>query len=251
MVLVVPFAPGAAGAHTADRAKVVLLVHGYNPLSVSTDCGGEFDPMIRQLRAEGFTEAMVKVGFYSRNRNCDVSLHPYGFYSDRASWKAIAMAFSHYVHRNYTARGITVDIVGYSMGGLIARGAISGAQRGELGFSPPIDVEDAVTLGTPHQGAAWYSRFCLWGQCASLKPGAPDLWWLNRETRPEGLRGTDWTMIASNADWVVPTASATAMTTAHTARVVYTSIPHTGAGNYLRNTTVITRIGVGLSERSR
>ncbi|MCU1499386.1 MAG: hypothetical protein JWM47_3339 [Acidimicrobiales bacterium] len=243
--------PTTAGAHTADRSKIVLFVHGYNPISTSTDCGGEFDRMIGQLRAEGFSGRMVKVGFYSGDRDCDVNLHSYGSYRDRSSWKAVAGAFSNYVHATYTSRGIAVDVVGYSMGGLIARGAVHGAEVGERGFSAPIDVEDVVTLGTPHTGAAWYSRLCLWGQCSQLKPGASDLRWLNRDGNPQGRNGTDWTNIASYGDWVTPAASAASMDIASSARVVYSSIPHIGSRNYMGSATATSRTGVGLAERLR
>ncbi len=246
-VLAGPATPAAA--HTANRTKVVLFVHGYNPTSNSTDCGGEFNRMIGQLRNEGFTGPMVRVGFYSGDVNCDVNLRSYGSFSNSSSWKAISKAFSTYVYNTYTSKGIAVDVVGYSMGGLIARGGVYGSQRGESGFAPPIDVEDVVTLGTPHQGAAWYSNLCLWGQCTSLKPGATDINWVNQNGNPQGRYGTDWTNIASNGDWVTPAASGSSMAIASTAKVIYSNIPHTGSGNYMGNTTSTTRTGLGLANR--
>lgn len=86
-----------ADAHTVNRSKVVLFIHGYNPTSNSTDCGATFDRMIGQLRAEGFTGSMVKVGFYSGDVNCDVNLRSYGSFTDSSSWKAVSKAFSTYV----------------------------------------------------------------------------------------------------------------------------------------------------------
>jgi pimeloyl-ACP methyl ester carboxylesterase len=132
---------GAAGvspaaARTDDRSKPVLLVHGYNATSSSTSCGANFDTMIAQLRSQGFTGPMVRVGFYSGDYNCDVNLRSYGSFSDSSSWKQIAKALSHYVSREYTSRGVAVDIVGYSMGGLIGRGAVWGSQKAESGFAP-------------------------------------------------------------------------------------------------------------------
>lgn len=249
--LLVSTAPGAAEAHTANRSKVVLFVHGYNPTSNSTDCGGDFDRMIGQLRSEGFTGTMVKVGFYSGDVNCNVNLRSYGSFGNSSSWKEIAKAFSTYVYATYTSRGVAVDVVGYSMGGLIARGGVYGAQKGESGFSAPIDVEDVVTLGTPHQGAAWYSNACFFGQCATLKPGAADIAWVNQNGNPQGRNGTDWTNLASNGDWVTPAASGSSMAIAGTAKVVYADVPHTGSSNYMGNRTVTTRAGLGLAERLR
>ena len=121
--------------------------------------------MISQLRAEGFTGSMVRVGFYSGDVNCDVNLRLYGLFSDSSSWKAISKAFSTYVYHAFTSRGIAVDVVGYSMGGLISRGAVYGAQKGESGFAAPIDVEDSVTLG-PRTREPPGTRTCACGVSA-------------------------------------------------------------------------------------
>lgn len=232
---------GPAAARTDDKSKAVLFVHGYNPTSNSTDCGGDFDQMIGQMRAEGFTGPLVKVGYYSGDVNCDVNLRSYGSFGDSSSWKLIAKAFSTYIYNRYTSQGVTVDVVGYSMGGLIGRGAMWGTQKAESGFAPPIDVEDVVTLGTPHNGAAWYSNLCLWGQCTSLKPGATDLNWLNQNGNPQGRNGTEFTTIASNGDWVTPTASGLYMTIPASNKVTYCCTPHTGSTNYMHTAAVVTR----------
>ena len=205
--------------------------------------------MISQMRSEGFTGSMVKVGWYSNDSNCNVNLHSWGSYGDRDSWKNVAKAFSSYVYYNYTQYGIAVDVVGYSMGGLITRGAIYGSSRGDSGFSSPINVEDVVTLGTPHQGAAWYSNLCFWGQCASMKPGSSDLNWLNGNGNPQGRYGTEWTNIGSYQDDVVPYASATSMGIPSGQKVVYSNISHTGAfhPNYMHASNVVSRAGNGLA----
>ncbi|MBI2709790.1 MAG: hypothetical protein HYX34_08850 [Actinobacteria bacterium] len=238
-----------AGARTDNRSKTILFVHGYNPTSTSTDCGGDFDQMISWLRGQGFTGSMVKVGYYSGDTNCNVNLHSYGSYGDRDSWKNIAKAMSNYVYRNYTSRGISVDVVGYSMGALISRGAVWGSQKGESGFSPPIDVEDAVTLGGPHNGAAWYSNVCLWGQCSQLKPGATDINWLNQNGNPQGRAGTDWTTVGSYNDAVVPWQSATYMSIPASNKAVFSNVSHTGFiyPNYMHSSSVVTRAGNALT----
>jgi hypothetical protein len=240
-------AAAPAEARTNDRAKPVLFVHGYNPTSNSTDCGGDFDAMISQLRAQGFTGPMIKVGYYSGDVNCTVNLRSYGSFGNSDSWKAIAKAFSNYVYTQFTSKGIAVDVVGYSMGGLIARGGVYGAQKGESGFAAPIDVEDVVTLGTPHKGAAWYSNLCLWGQCTSLKPGAADLNWLNQNGNPQGRYGTEFTTIASDGDWVTPTASGLYMSLPASNKVTYADVPHTGSSNYMHTSAVVTRSGNALA----
>ena len=236
-----------AEARTDNKTKAILFVHGYNPTSNSTDCGGDFDTMISQLRSAGFTGTMVKVGYYSGDVNCNVNLRSWGSFGDSSSWKEIAKAFSKYIYATYTAQGIDVDVVGYSMGGLISRGAIWGAQKAEAGFSAPIGVEDVVTLGTPHNGAAWYSNLCLWGQCTGLKPGASELNWLNQNGNPQGKTGTEFTTIGSTGDAVVPSASAIYMSIPTTNKVTYSGVPHTGSTNYMHNATVVTRAGNALA----
>ncbi len=234
-----------AEARTDNRSKPVLFIHGYSA-SNGTDCGGDFDVMISRLRSQGFTGPMVKVGYYTGDTNCNMNLRSWGSISNSSSWKEYAKAFSKYVHATYTSKGIAVDVVGYSMGGLIGRGAVYGASNGQSGFSAPIDVEDLVTLGSPHNGAAWYSNFCLWGQCATLKPGATDIKWLNQNGNPQGRYGTDTTVIGSNGDWVVSASSATYMTVPSARKVVYANVPHTGSSNYMKDTTVINRAASAL-----
>lgn len=224
-----------------DTSKAVLLVHGYNLTSTSTDCQSEFGDMINKLRAAGFTGPIVKIGYYSGDTNCDVNLHSWGSFGDRDSWKPMAAALSNYVYSTYTSKGNTVDMVGYSMGGNIVRGAVWGAEDGDSGFSKPIDAEDVLTLGGVHNGAAWYSYLCLWGQCSSLKPGATDIKWLNENGDPQGIHGTDFTVVGSNGDAVVPADSATHMDVPASNKVIYASVPHTGSNNYLHDPAVLTR----------
>jgi triacylglycerol esterase/lipase EstA (alpha/beta hydrolase family) len=246
--LVVGGLTGCEPPRTTDKTKAILFVHGYNPTSTSVSCSGTFDGMIAKLRAQGFTGPMVKVGFYSGDTGCDVNLHSFASYDDRDSWKPIAKAFSALVQRNYTSKGISVDAVGYSMGALVIRGAVHGAQMGESGFGAPIDVQDVVSLGGPHDGAAWYSNLCFWGQCGSMRPGNGDLDWLNRNGNPQGSKGTDFTVIGSQGDAVVPDESATHMALPASNKVVYADVPHTGSSNYMGDPVVVSRAGAALAD---
>lgn len=240
---------GTTGCRPVDRTKPILLVHGWSATGGSS-CSSTFDPMISRLQAQGFTGPFVKVGFYTGDVGCDMTLRDWGAFENGSSWKEIAKAFSHYVATTYTAQGISVDAVGYSMGGNIVRGAVYGSSTGQGGFSAPILVEDVVTLGATHDGAAWFSSFCLWGQCATLKPGAADIVWLNEDMDPQGAgaKGTEWTVIGSDADAVTPTASATHMDVPPERKVVYTDVPHTGADNYMGRDDVVARSGKALAE---
>ena len=231
---------------TGNRSFPVILIHGWG-LGASTDCGSTFDRMIGQMKAEGFTGPFVRVGFYSGDTNCDVSLRNWGPVQDGSHFSVLSQAMSKYVYSTFTAKGKTIDFVGYSMGGNVVRGAVQGAQAGQAGFSPPLKVHDGVLFGAPMNGAAWYSNFCLWGMCSSLKPGSDDVKWLNTNGNPQGVGGTEWTAFGSTADAVTPYASALDIAVPANRKVLYTDVPHTGSGNYMGRTDVVTRADQALA----
>ena len=247
LVVVAGAATACEPARTENRTKPVLLVHGWSA-SGGTDCGSTFDPMIAQMKKEGFTGPFVKVGYYTGDTNCDMSLRDWGSFDNGSSWKDVAKAFSKYVSATYTQKNKVVDVVGYSMGGDIVRGAVYGSSIAESGFSAAIKVEDAVTFGAPFNGAAWYSSFCLWGQCSTMKPGATDIKWLNQNGNPQGAGGTEWTVFGSDADAVTPVDSALDMSVPDGRKVRYPDVPHTGSDNYMGRAYVVTRADDALAK---
>ena len=229
-------------APAKDRA--IIFVHGWSALGAGNDCNGNFGSLETSLRNSGFTGAMVTIGYYDSDRNCDVNLRNWGSVDNSTSWKELSKVFSKYVYETYTKKGIAVDVVGHSMGGLIARGAVKGSQGKESGFSAPLKVEDAVTLAAPHEGAAWYSSGCLWGQCSQLKPGAGDINWLKQNGNPQGVDGTDWTVFGSTNDDVVPDSSALAMFIPDARKIRYTNLEHS---DYMGNATCQARVATALA----
>lgn len=227
------------------KDRPVLMVHGWSAFGAGVDCSSSFSTLTSGLRAHGFTGSMVTVGYYDSDTNCSANLRDTANISNSTAWKTLSQAFSWYVYDTYTAQGIPVDLVGHSMGGLITRGAVYGAETGQSGFSPPLLVEDSVTLGAPHTGAAWFSYGCFWGQCSQLKPGAGDIAWVNQNGNPQGVEGTDWTVIGSTDDDTVPDESALHMTVPAARQVRYTTLEH---GDYQRDATSITRIAKALAE---
>jgi hypothetical protein len=230
-----------------NKSHPVLLIHGWG-LGADTDCGSTFNRMISQMKSEGFTGPFIRVGFYSGDTNCDVSLRDFGPVEDGSHFSVLSQAFSKLVYANYTSKGKTVDVVGYSMGGNVVRGAVQGSAAGEPGFSPPIKIQDGVLFGAPMNGAAWYSSFCLWGMCSSMKPGADDIKWLQRVGNPQGVGGTEWTAFGSDADAVTPVDSALAIDVPGNRKVRLTDVPHTGDTNYMGRTDVVTRADKALAE---
>ena len=231
----------------ARKDRVVIFLHGWSAFGNGVNCAGSFGNLESSLRSAGFTGDMVTIAYYDSDTNCDVDLRDWGSISNSTVWKDLAKVFSDYVYETYTRRGISVDVVGHSMGGLIVRGAVLGSSRGESGFSPPLKIEDAVTLAAPHDGAAWYSTGCLWGQCSQLKPGASDLDWLNTDGNPGGAQGTEWTAFGSNSDDVVPADSALFMSLPAEREIRYSSLEHS---DYQQNATSQARIAKALAEQN-
>lgn len=246
-----------AAAFAPGHSRPVLFVHGVDVLfTKGTNCGADFDQMIGQMRSDGFVGGpLIKVGYYHSDTNCDLNLHSYAYYSDEDSWKEMAKAFSWYVYGEFTRHGIAVDVVGYSMGGLIARGAIWGSQKREAGFAPPLWVNGAVTMGTPHEGqSAYTSSLCPTHQCRTMIAGSPDLNWLNQNRHPSGENpetgGTLWTLIGSDSDGYVPWRSAISMNTAVDRKTVFAGVHHLGGNNYMHNWAVIDLVSNSLGVRS-
>ena len=230
------------------RDRPILLVHGWS-ITGGVNCQGTFGPLISQLRSEGFTGPIIKVGFYTGDTNCDVNLRDYGNFENGSSWREISKALSHYIHEVNLEHRLPVDLVGFSMGGNIIRGSVHGAARGDAGFETVIAVEDAVSIAGPLNGAAWYSNACLWGQCKTMQPGHADITWLNSTGDAHSIGGTEWTLYGSQGDWVVPWQSAIHMVDLPPERrVVYADIPHTGGDNFMNDPEVLGDVAEALAQ---
>ncbi|HLX86915.1 MAG TPA: ricin-type beta-trefoil lectin domain protein [Acidimicrobiales bacterium] len=223
-------APPAGATPAASKGTTVLFIHGFSA-SANTDCNGTFGNMISQMKSDGFTGSQITVGYYSGDTNCNVNLHNYGSYGDGDPFTNIGQALSWYIYDTFTSNGISVNAVGYSMGGIILRAAVYGASTGAAGYSPPINVGRAATLGGPHNGAAWYATACVligWTQCAAMVGGSSQLNWLNQNGNPQGSAGTNWITFGSTDDDVVPSDSATHMSLPAAQKIVFDNVSHTG-----------------------
>lgn len=246
LLVAVVVAFGTTGCQRPDaRDRVVVFVHGWSAFGAGSDCKSSFGSLESSLRSEGFTGPMVTVGYYDNDENCDVNLRSWGNVSNGTSWKTISQAFSAYIYETYTQHGVTVDVVGHSMGGLIIRGAVYGSSTGQAGFAPPLLVEDAVTLAAPHNGAAFYTHACLWGQCSGLKPGSSELNWVNADKNPQGKKGTEWTTFGSTNDLVVPSASARSLDLPAEREITSTSVGHS---DYQSDQTIQVQVAAALAK---
>jgi pimeloyl-ACP methyl ester carboxylesterase len=188
-------APPAVAADTQT-----LLVHGYGDAEAGKDCNGStWKNALAGFQLE--RSSMTTIGYYPGDRGrCDVMIGD-GEASNARPIQDIARDLAQYIH----GQGRPVDIVAHSMGGLIARVALLGSAQGWEGFPPKLDVDDVVTLGTPHQGVARPSAHDdrQWQQ---MDPGSGFIERLHEKGSGLGddwADGTDWSLVGSHGDATV------------------------------------------------
>jgi uncharacterized protein (TIGR03437 family) len=96
-----------------------------------------------------------------------------------------------------------IDLVGHSMGGLIARSYLAGLQS-DGSLAPPANprVRKLLLIAAPNFGSFIAAEFgaLLGGQVTEMEPGSPFLWNLNRWNQfTDDLRGVDSLAIVGNA----------------------------------------------------
>jgi triacylglycerol esterase/lipase EstA (alpha/beta hydrolase family) len=227
--------PAVAGSANADRP--VLFVHGYEAWGcASTNATETFEPTIDFLRQRGWHQDMVTVGYYSCDVAMNDTLEAYGRKdlaptADRdADLRSLAYHLAWMIWSRYSSRGVGVDLVAHSMGGLIVRWMLYRMQAHEADFPPRLYVRAVVSIAAPHAGAP-FAAFCPSIQCQEMTAGSSFLDELSRNAvAPQGTGGTVWNLVGSSADQVVPADSSTSMGAAHT--VVY-SLPAYGHDDYL------------------
>jgi pimeloyl-ACP methyl ester carboxylesterase len=200
-------APSARAAEAAPDASQILLVHGYGDHEQGKDCNGDTwkDALAYYQDAGGRArESMTTVGYYTADRNCDVKVGDAQATNDRPI-QDIAKDLATYIDDAYTSKGRAVNIIGHSMGGLIARVALLGSAQGWDGFPSKLDVNNVVTLSTPHRGVASPSanRDRQWKQ---MNAGSGFIERLHEQGSGLGdawAKGTDWSLVGSEEDTTV------------------------------------------------
>lgn len=247
--LVMALAWGAVGvsqvsARTDSRDKITVFLHGYN----GRNCTSDWRELLLDMRAAGFSGPFYVVRYLSSDSACDMSGIPNAYNVSLFEFGSHASVYGHAgtTHDNNTdIRHLSwhlsswmrdfipddppVDVVAHSMGGLIAR--VSLAKEG-AGDWPALRVEDAVTLGTPHGGVR-FSGFIGTVQGAQMEPGSFLMNWLaTKAQNPQGVDGTEWSVLGSAGDVVVPQGTATQMGAAE--RVRFGLLPSPiGHGGYM------------------
>ena len=236
--------PVTADARTDSRSKPVVYVHGYNPFGDGTDCN-MWSNMDNTLRSWGLTGTKVTARYYKGDANCSQALETFGAngkhydpggpFDRYTRIEHLGYRLAWMIYSQYSSKGITVDVVSHSMGGLITRYAVAQVARGHADFPPYLYVEDSVTLGTPHSGTGWAS-LCWTTQCEQMRPGSSLINWLaSYAPNPQGSGGTDWTAIGSYDDEIVSEGSAIAMSAAH--KIQYLGSADVAHSDYYQDTT--------------
>ena len=197
----------AAPASAADTE--ILMVHGHGSSEQGKDCnGGTWRDALRYYQDAGGRErsSMTTIGYYPGDKGrCDVMIGD-GKASNERPIQDIARDLAIYIDDAYTSKGRPVNVIAHSMGGLVTRVALLGSAQGWDGFpSRRLNVDNVVTLSTPHQGVANPSadNDRQWEQMA------PDSGFLKRlHENGSGLgdgwaNGTDWTLVGSKEDGTV------------------------------------------------
>lgn len=233
---------GGAALLEGDRTKPVVYVHGYDAFgTIGYDCTSYFGDTYTALEGWGHTGTRALVRYYESDTKCSHDAHSHGSHSAHhasghsakghtrdTKIRHLGYHLAWTIYDTFTSKGITVHVVGHSMGGLISRYAVAGVVLGDPDFPPSLLVEDVVTVGTPHDGSG-DAILCSNAQCIDMRPGSEFLTWLETNAPNPGAPDTDWTTIGSESDSTVSADSAVHMAAPH--KVKYRSsenLSHSG-----------------------
>jgi pimeloyl-ACP methyl ester carboxylesterase len=216
-VLALSFTSYLALSTSALTPSPVILVHGYN--NRAGNCQGiNLSTYWSKVKAELTNRAAVPAGdvvpvSYYRCDNQGIDITGYGpgksypftktngmvkpraGHTNNSSISLVAKDLAWFIHNEYTLKGRSVNIVGHSMGGLIAREALRRVEAGDPAFPPTLDVKKVLTMSTPHNG--WGEACKENTQCSEMSDGSAFLAELQTNPAPQGSHGTNWWAMAT------------------------------------------------------
>ena len=205
-LVLAPASPAAAATPRRSDGlnEPIYWVHGIQIAPnghPKADCV-QWHPAVNAFKTRGASGKQHTVAYYKNDVRCNTRV---ASYENGAGIKEFGRKMAWDIYNQYSSKGKSVDVVAHSMGGLIIRAAITGVQKKTKSWPPYLYVEDVVTFGTPHTGTSW-ARGYNTQQAKDMRPGSSFLKWLNKN--PQSKQGTDWTLIGSEDDKVVPWKSA-------------------------------------------
>lgn len=213
VALAVLCAAPLAAARTDNRSKPVVFVHGLE-LGGDSNCD-DWNPVTSAFRDWGHTGEFMRVRYYDGDTNCDHNIshhgdhskhyasgHQNGSHTTETNIRHLAYHLAWTIRAHWSIDDRAVDVVAHSMGGLMIRYAAAQADRGHEDFPANFDVEDAVTMGTPHGGhRSGFADLCNNLQCDQMSAGSEFLKWLEDYAwNPQPDAGTDWSTFGSDDD---------------------------------------------------
>jgi hypothetical protein len=227
-----------AAATAKDLNRPLILVHGHEADS-GVSCNSTWKDLMAHYRFYGYKGPFHPVRYYTGDTTCSDYFGTGS--SPRISSSTsdtpigtVANSFAWYVYNNFSSRGVAVNVLAHSMGGLIVRYAIDHVQKQYSGWPPYIVAPSVVTFGTPHNGIEMGPFFagCRASgdshQCRQMDKSSSFIEYLRSNARnPQGAFGTWWSLAGSHADDTVDEGSAIDMSVKYKMRWASgTSIEH-------------------------
>lgn len=153
-------------------------------------------------------------------------------YTSDTPMRRLAHDLAWFVYDQFSKQGTPVDLVGFSMGGLLIRYAIYRVAARDPEFPSLLDVPRAVTIASPHAGLPDASVCGPTLQCRAMVRGSAFMTDLVKHALdPQGSHGTAWTVAGSGSKCdLVPAWSALGMPAARRVRYIKPCYAH---GDYL------------------
>ncbi|MFI1360931.1 esterase/lipase family protein [Streptomyces sp. NPDC020898] len=222
----------AAPIRSDGSGNTVLLIHGFDPDGAAdTNCAEYWGDAITHFSKSGWNN-VATFGYYSSGPENDCNFS-YSGGTRETSITSIAKLLADTIYYSWTINNEKIDVVAHSMGGLVIRSMLYHVANGTPGWPTHLYIEDVVTLGTPHDGAApeqvllCRRVFLDQRQCTQMTPGSAFLRDLP-ETPSSGSPAfrTDWTVVSSFHDFTTGGNSGVGVNAGH--KIQYQSDPKIG-----------------------